>query len=137
MAEKKTTGMTRGVKGSTQTNQDLADIEQRMMKVKRAFEMYFNGLEKAPPLVEYEQLKRAVRAMTGTGFATATLRFKVQSTIARFNQYRNLWDRQLKRFEEGTFKPGVGAAPGRSTANRIRGGGARGSAGRRGGSDDF
>ena len=126
MAEKKTTGMTRGVRGSTETNQDLADIEQRMMKVKRAFDMYFNGLEKAPPLVEYEQLKRAVRGMTGTGFATATLRFKVQSTIARFNQYRNLWDRQLKRFEDGTFKPGVGAAPGRSTENRIRGSGSRG-----------
>ncbi|MCO4761780.1 MAG: hypothetical protein KC502_09765 [Myxococcales bacterium] len=112
MADKKL-GLTRGVKGSAETNRELADIEQRMMKVKRAFEMYFSGVEKVPPLREFERLKRDVRAMTGTGYATATLRFKVQSLIARFNQYRNLWERQLRKFEDGTYRPGVGAAPGR------------------------
>ena len=134
MADKKKTSLTRGVKGSAQANKELAEIEQQMMKVKRAFDMYFSGIEKVPPLRDYEQLKRLVRGLTGTGYATATLRFKVQSSIARFNQYRNLWDRQLRRFEDGTFRPGVGAAPG-----GPRGGGApspRGGGRRRGGGSE-
>ena len=124
--DKKTTqnkgGMTRGVKGSAVANQELADVERKMMKVKRGFEMYFLGLEKIPPLREYEALKRAVRALQSTGYATATLRFKVQSTVARFSQYRNLWDRQLRRFEDGSFRPGAGGSGGRGPK---RGGGGR------------
>jgi len=119
MADKNKTSLTRGVKGSAQTNKELADIEKQMMKVKRAFDMYFSGIEKVPPLRDYEQLKRLVRGLTGTGYATATLRFKVQSSIARFNQYQSLWDRQLRRFEDGSFRPGVGAPPGGPRGGRT------------------
>lgn len=129
MANNKKGGATRGVKGSAVANKELADIERDMMKVKRGFELYFSGLEKVPPLREYEALKRAVRGLMSTGYATATLRFKVQSTIARFSQYRNLWDRQLRKFEDGSYRPGAGAAPGRGPRGGGRGGGGRGGRG--------
>ncbi len=119
MAEKKT-ALTRGVKGSAETNAKLADLERRMLAVKRAFEMYFNGLEKRPPLVEFQQLTREFRGLSGSGYATATLRFKVQNTISRFNQYKTLWERQMRKFEEGSYKPGVGAAPGRGPRGKTR-----------------
>lgn len=92
----------------------LAELETRLMNCKRGFDMYFNGLEKTPPLVEFEALKRAFRDLTRTGYSTSALRFKVQNLIARWQTWRSLWERQLLKMEEGTYKPGVGARPGRA-----------------------
>ena len=77
--------------------------------------MYFNGLEKRPPLREFEGLKRSFRDLTRVGYSTSTLRFKVSNLIARWQVWRSLWERQMLRMEQGTYKPGVGAAPGRAT----------------------
>ncbi len=114
MAVKKS-ALTRGVVGSEEGGKRLADLERRLIKCKRGFEMYFNGIEKKPPLVEFEALKRAFRDLTRVGYSTSVLRFKVTNLIARWQTWRALWERQMLRMEEGSFKPGVGAAPGRAT----------------------
>lgn len=102
----KSTAATRGMQGSEATNRTLAELERRMLALKRDFEMYFNGFEKLPPLDKFEMLKRDVRGLTEVNYATAVLRFKVTTFIARFNQFRTLWDRQLLQFEQGAFKSG-------------------------------
>tara|TARA_B100001094_G_scaffold164809_1_gene159535 strand:+ start:276 stop:551 length:276 start_codon:yes stop_codon:yes gene_type:complete len=91
-----------------------------MQQVKRSYEMYFTGQEKRPPLLAMDALSRDIRKLSTTGYATATLRFKVQNLVSRFNQYKSLWDRQMRKFEEGTFRPGVGAAPGRNPKGKGR-----------------
>ena len=119
----KSTGATRAIQGSEATNRKLADLERKMLALKRDFEMYFNGFDKLPPLDKFEALKREVRGLTDANYATAVLRFKVTNFIARFNQFRTLWDRQLLQFEEGAFKSGrrvslVGGRP-RGTPDDI------------------
>ncbi len=117
---RKKSALTRGVVGSEEGGKRLADLERRLLQCKRNFELYFNGLEKKPPLVEFEALKRAFRDLTRVGYSTSVLRFKVQNLIARWQVWRALWERQMLKMEQGTYKPGVGAAPGRAT-ERVRG----------------
>ena len=112
MAKKKT-AMTRGVLGSDEANRRLDALHARIEKCKRGFDLYFNGLEKRPPLREYEFIKREIRNLQKVGYATTTLRFKVQNMIARWQVMSALWDRNMAKMERGTFKPGVGARPGR------------------------
>ena len=119
MVDRKT-GLTRGVQGSEATNAQLNELERRMQQIKRAYEMYFTGIEKRPPLVAMDALSRDIRKLSTTGYATATLRFKVQNLVSRFNQYKSLWERQMRQFEEGKYRPGVGAAPGRSPHKKRR-----------------
>lgn len=114
MAVKKS-ALTRGVVGSLEGGKRLAELEARLMSCKRSFDMYFNGIEKTPPLVEFEALRRAFRDLTRTGYSTSALRFKVQNLIARWQTWAALWERQMQKMEEGTFKPGVGARPGRAS----------------------
>lgn len=114
MAVKKS-ALTRGVMGSEEANKRLDALDMRIEKCKRAFDMYFNGFEKRPPLIEYEKLKRDIRNLRNTGYSTATLRFKVQNMIARWQVMSALWDRQLQKMETGEFKPGVGAKAGRAS----------------------
>lgn len=109
---------TRATQGSEATNRKLADLEQRLLSLKRDFEMYFNGFEKLPPLDAFERFKRDVRGLTNDNYATAILQFKVTNFISRFNQFRSLWERQLLQFEVGQFKVGrkVSLVGGRSRA---------------------
>lgn len=118
MAVKKS-ALTRGVVGSEEGGKQLQDLERRLINCKRGFEMYFNGVEKKPPLMEFESLKRSFRELTRVGYSTSVLRFKVENLIARWQAWRALWERQLQRMEEGTLKPGVGAAPG-TAVERLR-----------------
>ena len=79
MATNKPVGMTRGVLGSDATNRKLTELDTRMLSLKREFDQYFNGIDRLPPLLHFENLKRDVRALTSTNYATAVLRFKVQN----------------------------------------------------------
>lgn len=128
MATKKKTAINRGVLGSEAANKKLDQLEMRIEKIKRKFDAFFNGFEKKPPLVEFQALKREVRTLHKTGYSTATLRFKVQNMIARWQIMASLWERNMLKMERGEFKPGVGAKAGRPSSESI---------GRRRGIDDL
>lgn len=106
MTTRKPTGTTRAMQGSEATNRRLNEFETRLRNLKRAFDMYFNGVDKLPPLTEFEAMKRDVRNLTNDNYATAVLRFKVINFVSRFNQFRSLWERQLQQLEDGSFKSG-------------------------------
>jgi hypothetical protein len=114
--------MTRTIQGSEPTNRKLAELETRLRNLKRSFDMYFNGVDKLPPLSDFDALKRDVRGLTDANYSTAVLRFKVQNFVSRFNQFRSLWERQLQQLEDGSFKSGrrVALVPrGRKDINDI------------------
>ena len=117
---KRKKGFQSSVGGSAETAARLAQLEQRLMRCKRAFEMYFGGLEKLPPLKELEALKVDFRRLSERRYATAVLRFKVKNMMARWQSMRQLWERQMMQKERGTYKPGVGAAPGRAIGRRKK-----------------
>ncbi len=114
---------TRATQGSEATNRKLTELEQRLLSLKRDFDMYFNGFDKLPPLDTFERIKRDVRGLTNDNYATAILQFKVTNFISRFNQFRSLWERHLQQFEVGQFKVGrkvslVGGRP-RSSPDAV------------------
>ena len=117
---KKQKGFQSSVAGSSETNVRLAQLEQRLMRCKRSFEMYFSGLEKLPPLKKFDALKIDFRRLSEHRYSTAVLRFKVQNMMARWQSMRKLWERQMLQKERGSYKPGVGAAPGRAVGRRKK-----------------
>ncbi len=99
----------KGPLGSDRAGQQMASIENRLEHLRRKFQMFFNGFDRTPPMVEYDALKRDVRDLQQSGFVTAQARFKAQNLVARFQVQRSLWDRELQRREEGTTRPGLAA----------------------------
>lgn len=100
------TGSSKGPVKSDRAGQQMAAIENRLEHLRRKFQMYFNGFDRTPPSTEYDALKREVRELQQTGFATSQARFKAQNLVARFQVQRSLWDRELMRREEGLVRPG-------------------------------
>lgn len=83
----------------------LAQLDAQLDHMRRKFNMYFNGIDRTPPLIEYENLKRAFRELQGMQFNTGQSRFKSQNLVARWQLQRSLWERDLARKEEGLLRP--------------------------------
>lgn len=100
----------RGILGSEKAVQQLAQLETKLEILTRKFNRFFNGFERVPPLLDFEAMKREMRELQQQPFSTGQSRFKAQNLLARWQAHHSKWTRDLARKEEGTFKPGAGAA---------------------------
>ena len=83
------------------TTEKLGELETRLEKLRIAFERYFLGLEKRPPLRERDQMCRDLqRFQPGK---EAVLRFKWQNLTQRLTTYNMMWERTIRAIEEGTY----------------------------------
>lgn len=87
--------------GSDRAAQQIAALESRIEYLRRKFQMYFNGFDRAAPMTELETLTRDVREFQMTGFNNAQSRFKAQNLVARFTTQRQMWVREIHKREEG------------------------------------
>ncbi len=79
-------------------------IEAELAALKVAYEQYFLGAERHPPLRVHEALKkRVVKVQTGFVRNTA-MKFRVQSLQAKFLTYEKLWQRTLQEIEAGPYR---------------------------------
>ena len=82
----------------------LDDLEEDIEMLKVAYERYFNGVDRVPPVREHERVKREVRNMQRIRGGSTVLRFRGQGLKARLISYEQYWTRILRQIEKGTFK---------------------------------
>ena len=81
----------------------LDKLEGRLAALRGAFEQYFLGLERHPPIPERDKLRKDIEsARFNTGRNTA-LKFRAASLFNRFLSYEHLWARTLTDIEEGRY----------------------------------
>jgi len=99
----------------------IDEVAITIQRLDRAFNFYFNGFEKKPPLKMYERLQRDVKKLhdIADGIKNTADRYTVQMLVSRFSTYRIKWDRGLRAIEEGMLKPGPGFFGGLSKENRA------------------
>ncbi|MCA9696686.1 MAG: hypothetical protein KC431_04095, partial [Myxococcales bacterium] len=86
------------------TKDHLDAVEESIEMLKVSYERYFNGVDRAPPVREHEDVKRAVRDLAKLRGGTTVLRFRAQNLRARLVTYEHYWTRILGMIEKGTFK---------------------------------
>ena len=85
-------------------NVDIDDLRNRLEALRRAFDRFFQGLERVPPQKDREALARELhRARIARGLGNAE-RFRLNQVQQRLNSYGRLWDRNLRAMEAGTFR---------------------------------
>ncbi|MBF5045799.1 hypothetical protein FGE12_25550 [Aggregicoccus sp. 17bor-14] len=83
---------------------ECEELEAELAALKAAYEQYFLGAERHPPLRTHEALKKRVNKLQ-TGFVRNTaMKFRVQSLQAKFLTYERLWARTMQEIESGTYK---------------------------------
>ena len=77
--------------------QQLARIEEDIRKLKIDFDIYFNGGSKRPPLEARARLDSNIKRISDNRHLTYSQRYHFNTLIAKFNSYRDLWRRMLKK----------------------------------------
>ena len=83
--------------------EDIVRFEQGLEELIVKYEQYFLGLEKRAPLKLLDEVERLVRRYAGTNIINTMLKFKYNSLVARFNSYKQYWNRINTQIEEGRY----------------------------------
>ena len=77
----------------------ILDIEIRRLKVQ--YDLYLIGSLPRPPIVQRDQLHRSIRHLEGVRVRNAATRFILNNLINKFNVLVELWNKRVRRREEG------------------------------------
>jgi hypothetical protein len=78
---------------------DFFDEHLRRLKVK--YDLFFAGASRLPPTEDRRRLDNLLHEMAGTHIRDNGKRYRFNTLVARFNQFRELWSRLMREREEG------------------------------------
>lgn len=85
----------------------IQDFHEAIDKVKLAYHLYFIGTNPKPPREERLKLDRLAR-QAQQNMPTRTMeRFKMQSALIRYTHFCELWDKSIRKLEDGERVPWI------------------------------
>jgi hypothetical protein len=83
---------------------ECSAVETALEELKAAYEQYFLGIERLPPVKEHQTLRKRFDQLRSTFNRTTSVRFRVQSLSSKVLTYERLWQRTMEQMENGTYK---------------------------------
>jgi hypothetical protein len=84
--------------------ESLDDLEEDIELLKVAYERYFNGVDRIPPIREHDAVKLHMRNALRQRSGSTAVRFRLQNLKARLISYEQYWTRILRQIEQGTYR---------------------------------
>lgn len=84
-------------------DQEISRIEETIRRLKIEFDIYFAGAIKRPPLEARARLEANLKRITDNRSLSYSQRYQLNSLIARFTSYRELWRRTMRARGEDAF----------------------------------
>ena len=84
------------------TNQEALDLfEDSLKRLKTFYDLFFAGARKLPPTEERRRLDAMVHELAKAHIRDNGMRFRYNTLLSRYNQFRELWSRKMRELEEG------------------------------------
>lgn len=83
--------------------EDIGALESKFARLKLEYEQYFTRVLRREPASLRAELDRLVLSCTGKNTTNSMLKFRLSSVIAKYNTYRQYWNRTLREIEEGRY----------------------------------
>lgn len=81
---------------------DINDrFEEDIRKLKNKYDQFFAGFQKMPPMTERRNLEVSIHEMSKEKIRDSGRRFRFNTLVSRYNQYREMWARRMREREEG------------------------------------
>lgn len=96
------TGKTLG--DSAEVHKVCDQMESEIAELKASYEQYFLGVERKPPNLKHDALKKRMNVLRNTFVRQTAAKFRVQQIAQKLATYERLWARTLKEMEEGTYR---------------------------------
>lgn len=92
------------IKEQQRFERECAEVDEDIGSLRNAYEQYFLGLERKPPVLKHDALKRRIAKLRGTQLRNTVLKFKLGTLEQKFKTYERMWERTLKEIENGTYR---------------------------------
>jgi hypothetical protein len=80
---------------------ELDKLEEDIRKLKNKYDQFFTGIIKVPPSFERHQVESYIHELNKLKIRDNGRRFRLNTLLSRFNQYREMWGRKMREREEG------------------------------------
>jgi hypothetical protein len=80
---------------------ELDKLEEDIRKVKNKYDQFFRGIAKVPPIQERRNVEIYIYELGKVKMRDNARRFRYNTLLSRYNQYRELWSRKMREREEG------------------------------------
>ncbi len=83
--------------------EELDLLEKKMTRLKVDYEQYFMRILKREPIMQRDEIDSYIRRHSNQPIRNTSFKFKFESLVARYNSYKQYWNRILRSIEEGTY----------------------------------
>ncbi len=83
---------------------ELDKLEEDIRRLKSRYDQFFNGIQKVPPSFERTQLEAGLHEISKQKMRDNGRRFRFNTILSRYNQYREMWARKMREREEGPLE---------------------------------
>lgn len=82
-------------------DEHLDQLDESLKKLKARYDLFFAGAVKLPPIVERRRIEATIHELSKQNIRDNARRFRLNTLVSRFNQFRELWGRKMREREEG------------------------------------
>lgn len=82
---------------------DIELLDSKIARLKADYEQYFARIQKREPAKLRDEVDRTVLSLSNRQLTNTGLKFKLNSIVAKYNSYKQYWNRVLRAIEEGTY----------------------------------
>ena len=82
-------------------DEDLDRLEEEIRKLKNKYDQFFSGIQKMPPSMDRKNVEILIYEIGKTKMRDNGKRFRYNTLLSRYNQYREMWGRKMREREEG------------------------------------
>lgn len=80
---------------------ELDKLEEDIRKLKNKYDQFFAGISKYPPMHERRNIEVYIHELSKQKMRDNARRFRFNTLLTRYNQYREMWARKTREREEG------------------------------------
>jgi hypothetical protein len=92
------------IKEQQKLERDCVEVDDEIAGLRNAYEQYFMGLERKPPVLRHDALKRRMAKLRNAPLRNTVLKFRIGTLEQKLKTYERMWDRTLKEMENGTYR---------------------------------
>jgi len=79
-------------------------LEEAIRLVKNKYDQFFMGISKLPPSEDRRRVEAMIHELNRMKWRDNARRFRFNTLLGRYNQYRELWSRRMREREEGPIE---------------------------------
>ena len=80
---------------------ELDKLEEDIRRLKNRYDQFFSGINKNVPSFERHQIEASIHEISKQKMRDGTRRFRFNTILSRYNQFREMWGRKMREREEG------------------------------------